>query len=200
MSTRTIILVAGPSGSGKSRLSGQTGVPQVRLDDFYFDEDHPGMPVTHLAGGHRIIDWDDPRSWDCDAAVRALVEISVAGRATVPQYEISLNRAVGTSVFDARNSPAVICEGIFAIELLEPCRTAGLHVVAIWLDRPRWFNFARRLQRDLRDRRKAPSVLLRRGLALVRHEPTLRRAALARGFEPLGMRAAAERIRHLVSS
>lgn len=71
----------------------------------------------------------------------------------------------------------------------------GLDVVAIWLDRPRWFNFARRLQRDLRQRRKAPGVLVRRGLALARHEPELRRSALARGFTPYSMQDAAAAIR-----
>ena len=194
-----IILVAGPSGSGKSHLSGQTGVPQVRLDDFYFDEDHPRMPVTRLSGGVRMIDWDDVASWDVDGAVAALTQISSTGRATIPSYDISANRAVGTQVFDAAGSTAVICEGIFAIDLVAPCRAAGLELTAIWLDRPRWFNFARRLQRDLRQRRKAPMVLVRRGLALVRQEPALRRTALAAGFSPLGMRAAASAIRDVVS-
>lgn len=192
---RTLILVAGPSGSGKSRLSGQTDVPQVQLDDFYFDDDHPDLPVTELPGGTRIIDWDDRRSWNLEAAVTALEEICRTGRATLPRYEISSNRAVGTHDFELGDATAVIGEGIFAIDLLEPCRTAGLDVVAIWLDRPRWFNFARRLQRDLRQRRKAPGVLVRRGFALARHEPELRRSALARGFTPYSMKDAAATIR-----
>ncbi|WP_242681591.1 uridine kinase [Tessaracoccus sp. SD287] len=196
--TCTIILVAGPSGSGKSRLSGQTGVPQVRLDDFYFDDDHPDMPVIELSGGVRMIDWDDRASWNLDAAVTALREISRRGSATVPSYEIAANRAVGTHVFDAGDSPAVICEGIFAIDLVEPLREAGVEVAAIWLDRPRWFNFARRLQRDLRERRKPPVVLVRRGLALLGQEPALRRSALAAGFSPLGMNAAAARIHRIL--
>lgn len=196
--TCTIILVAGPSGSGKSRLSGQTGVPQVRLDDFYFDDDHPDMPVIELSGGVRMIDWDDRASWNLDAAVTALREISRRGSATVPSYEIAANRAVGAHVFDAGDSPAVICEGIFAIDLVEPLREAGVEVAAIWLDRPRWFNFARRLHRDLRERRKPPVVLVRRGLALLGQEPALRRSALAAGFSPLGMNAAAARIHRIL--
>lgn len=193
----TIILIAGPSGSGKSRLSGQTEVPQVQLDDFYFDDDHPDLPVTELPGGTRIIDWDDRRSWDVDAAVAALAEICRTGHATLPRYDISLNRAVGTQEFELADATAVIGEGIFAIDLLQPCRAQGLDVVAIWLDRPRWFNFARRLQRDLRQRRKAPGVLVRRGFALALHEPELRRSALERGFTPYSMRDAAAAIREV---
>ncbi|MGA4509035.1 uridine kinase [Propionibacteriaceae bacterium G1746] len=193
----SIILVAGPSGSGKSRLSAQTRVPQVRLDDFYFDDDHPDMPVTVLPGGVRMIDWDDRRSWNLDAAVTALTEIGRSGQATLPHYDIAANRAIDTHHFDASGARAVICEGIFAIDLLDPCRQAGCDVTGIWLDRPRWFNFARRLQRDLRQRRKSPSVLVRRGLALVRQEPALRRAALEAGFTPYGMADAANAIRRL---
>lgn len=194
----TIILVAGPSGSGKSRLSAQTGVPQLRLDDFYHDHDHPGLPRTVLPGGVEVIDWDDVRSWNAEAAVEALAELSASGRTTVPDYDISLSEAVGERPFELpAGTTALICEGIFAVDLADACRARGLRVESIWLDRPRWFNFARRLQRDLRQRRKAPGVLVRRGLALVRAEPHLRSAALARGFVPLGMAAAAERIRAL---
>ena len=194
----TIILVAGPSGSGKSRLSAQTGVPQLRLDDFYHDHDHPGLPRTTLPGGVEIIDWDDVASWDAQAAVSALAELARTGRTNVPDYDISTSSTLGHNEFVLpANTSALICEGIFAVDLARPCREAGLRVESIWLDRPRWFNFARRLQRDLRQRRKSPGVLVRRGLALVQAEPAMRRVALGRGFTPLGMRAAAAKVRHL---
>ncbi|MGJ6981362.1 uridine kinase family protein [Aestuariimicrobium soli] len=192
--SRSVILVAGPSGSGKSRLAGRLGLPQLRLDDFYRDDTHPGMPRTL-----GIIDWDHPDSWDCDAAVAALREILEVGRAVIPHYEISQNRAVGTQVFDLGDAPAVICEGIFAPLLLAPLRAAEVNVDAIWLDRPRLFNFSRRLRRDLAEHRKPPGVLVRRGLALMRQEPHLRREALQRGFRPLGMRRALTRIASMMT-
>ncbi|WP_245558905.1 uridine kinase family protein [Aestuariimicrobium kwangyangense] len=188
---RCVFLVAGPSGSGKSRLAAQLGLPQLRLDDFYHDDTHPGMPrMFDEHGGAGIIDWDHPDSWDCDAAVRALHQVLTTGRATLPRYEISQNRAVGTQEFDLGDSSGVICEGVFAPQLLAPLRSAGVRFDAIWLDRPRVFNFSRRLRRDLAEHRKPPRVLVRRGLALMRHERGLRRRALAQGFRPLGMRAA----------
>jgi len=195
---RTVILVAGPSGSGKSRLSGRTGVPQLRLDDFYRDLDEPGLPMATMPGGLRMIDWDDMGSWNLDAAVEALAQVARTGRAIIPTYDISISRATGTQQIDIGGAPALICEGIFAVELAEPCRARGLQVEAIWLDRPRWFNFARRLQRDLRQRRKAPSVLIRRGLGLVKLEPGSRKVALARGFTPMGMKHALGHIQGLV--
>lgn len=196
---RRIILVAGPSGSGKSRLSRELGLPKLRLDDFYRADDEPGLPRLTSVGDDSVIDWDHPATWNCDAAVVALTSILETGRATVPDYVLSLNRAVGTYEFDLGDARAVICEGIFAPELLGPLRRAGVPVEAIWLDRPALLNFVRRLVRDLAERRKAPMVLVRRGLGLLRDEPRLRRVAVERGFRPLGMRASLRRIRTLTA-
>ena len=55
-----VVVLAGPSGTGKSRLAARLcathGWPVVRLDDFYRDVDDPKVPV--LASG--LTDWDDP--------------------------------------------------------------------------------------------------------------------------------------------
>ena len=48
----------------------------------------------------------------------------------------------------------------------------------------RWVTFARRLARDLAERRKPPLTLVRRGLALVRDEPGVVRRQEALGAEP----------------
>lgn len=187
--SRTVILVAGPSGSGKSHLSNLTGVPQLRLDDYYFDHDHPGMPRARFGGADTsdtLIDWDDVASWNLSGAVDALASLVETGRASTPVYDISTSRSTGTHEVTCEG-PAVIAEGIFAPDLLAPCRERGLTVLPIWLDRPRALNFARRLRRDLAERRKPPFVLIRRGLTLFRHEPALRRRAVALGFSPLGM-------------
>ena len=45
-----------------------------------------------------------------------------------------------------------------------------------------WYRF----RRDLKQKRKPPWVLVRRGLALWRAQGALKRKALAAGFEPVG--------------
>jgi len=173
--------VAGPSGSGKSRVVLASGLPQVRLDDFYHDHDHPGLPRTL-----GIVDWDHPASWNGAAAVEALAELLATGRTDTPDYSIPESRKVGAKQLTIPDDAAlVLAEGIFAIEALPLARSAGLDVTGIFIDRPGWLVAWYRFRRDLRQKRKSPWVLVRRGLALWRAQGALKRKALASGFEPV---------------
>lgn len=167
-----VVLLAGPSGAGKSRLAQRLstahGWPIVRLDDFYRDEDDPAMPRSAELG---IVDWDDPASWDGTAAAEALERLVVDGRCTVPVYDIATSRAVGETEIRCGSEDLILAEGIFAAELTTPLRDRGLLRAAYVVCRNRRLTFVLRLTRDLRERRKPPSVLLRRGLALLREEP-----------------------------
>ena len=191
---RTLLLIAGPSGSGKSRLT-RTAVAEGRavslsLDDFYFDVDHPDLPMTAMG----IPDWDDARTWDLDLAIATLAELLDRGVAEVPVYDISQSRRVDRRSVEMGEAPLLVAEGIFAIQACAAARAAGINVEALWLDRRPTANFARRLTRDLRERRKTPSVLLRRGVALYRSEPGLRREAMDAGFRPISMKQAMRRV------
>src|SRR5699024_5552678 len=44
-----VVVLAGPSGSGKSRVANRLGLPMLRLDDFYREADEPGLPRTDFA-------------------------------------------------------------------------------------------------------------------------------------------------------
>jgi len=171
-----VVVLAGPSGAGKSRLAARLHaayrLPVVRLDDFYRDGDDPELPTREL-GGTTIVDWDDPGSWNADAAVRALKRLVVTGSVEVPVYDIARSSAAGTTRIDAQPGSLVVAEGIFAAEIIGALAAAGILHSAWCVRHPRWVTFARRLVRDLAERRKPPLVLLRRGLALTRSEPEL---------------------------
>nr|WP_229399833.1 hypothetical protein [Micromonospora okii] len=77
-----------------------------------------------------------------------------------------------------------MAEGIFAAEIVEECRQHGVLAGAYALRRPRGATFLRRLSRDLAEQRKAPRVLLRRGLALLRAEPAVLRRQIGLGARP----------------
>ncbi|MDO5736359.1 MAG: uridine kinase [Propionibacteriaceae bacterium] len=189
MTSRTLLLVAGPSGCGKSRLSRAAtdagGVATLPLDEFYRDLDHPGLPRTL-----GIVDWDDVASWDCGLAIDTISRLLECGSTEVPLYDISQSLRVGSRTLDMGDARVLLAEGIFAPPLLAAARAAGLPVEALWLARHRSTNFSRRLIRDLREKRKSPTVLLRRGVAIYRSEPQLTRDAMAAGFRPVGMREA----------
>lgn len=163
-----VVLLTGPSGSGKSALTRRLGLPVVALDDFYRDVDHPGMPMRY-----GIVDWDDPRSWDHAAALEALRAVTSTGRAEVPVYDIPTSRRTGTTVVETRGAPVVLAEGIFAAELVAACRADGILADAICLARPRLVSFWFRFLRDVAEARKPLGTLVRRGWGLLREEPRL---------------------------
>ncbi len=181
----TLVLLAGASGSGKSRLAAATGCPRLNLDDFYHDGDHPALP--HTLG---IVDWDDPRSWDTEAAVATLLTLCRTGSAEVPVYDIGQNRRTGHHRVTLQGAPVLVAEGVFAPEIVPVLRAQGLGLEALYLDRSRTATALRRFLRDVTERRKPVWVLLRRGLALWRDEPRIRAHALALGCRPVTMAGA----------
>ena len=49
-----VVLLAGPSGTGKSSLAALTGLPILRLDDFYKDGDDPTLPTVEGSSDMRL--------------------------------------------------------------------------------------------------------------------------------------------------
>ncbi|WP_085066938.1 uridine kinase family protein [Catenuloplanes japonicus] len=175
-----VVLLAGPSGSGKSYIARRAGFPVLCLDDFYKDGDDPTVPRT--ADG---TDWESPQAWDSAMAVETITRLAETGRAEVPVYAIGVDQRIATRLLDLAGSPIFMAEGIFAAEIVRELRDRGLLAEAYALRRPRTVTFARRLGRDLTERRKPPALLVRRGLQLLRAEPAVLRRQVS-----LGCRAA----------
>lgn len=190
---RRVLLLTGPSGAGKSRLAERSGLPVLRLDDFYKEGGDPTLPPLPDGSG---IDWDSPRSWDAEAAVAAVQQLCGQGRATVPVYDIAANARTGAETLALDGAgPVFLAEGIFAAEIAGRCRELGLLAEALCLRGRPLTTFRRRLLRDVREGRKSLGFLLRRGWRLMREE----RAIVARhrelGALPCARDEAAARIR-----
>ncbi|MEG3631852.1 uridine kinase family protein [Streptomyces poriticola] len=172
-----VVLLCGPSGSGKSLLAARSGLPVLRLDDFYKEGDDPSLP---LVAGSSDIDWDHPGSWDADAALASIAELCRTGRTRVPVYDLARSARTGEEAVDIGRTPLFVAEGIFAAEIVTRCREAGVLADALCLSRGPLTTFRRRFLRDLKEGRKSVPFLLRRGWRLMRQERTIvaRQAAL----------------------
>ncbi|UBI37139.1 MULTISPECIES: ATP-binding protein [Streptomyces] len=186
-----VILLTGPSGSGKSSLAARTGLPVLNLDDFYKEGTDPTLPQLPDNEGP---DWDSPLSWDADAAVAAIDALCRTRRTGVPLYDISTSARTGESTLDIGRTPLFVAEGIFAADIIDRCRDLGVLADALCLRGRPSTTFRRRLLRDLREARKPVRYLVRRGLRLMREERGIVARHTALGAFACGRDAAMGRI------
>ena len=180
-----MIVLAGPSGSGKSRLAERLGLPVLRLDDFYKDGADPSLPRIADGANAGIVDWDHPDSWLIDDALAAIESLCRSGAADVPVYEIAKDGRTGHRVLHLGGASHFLAEGIFAQEIVPLAADRGLLAAAYCLRQHPAVTFWRRLTRDLREHRKPPLLLVRRGWALMRAQGEVVGHAVSLGCEPV---------------
>lgn len=193
-----VIVLAGPSGAGKSRLADRIGLPVLHLDDFYKSAGDPTLPRIVEGSNAGLVDWDHPDSWLPEAALAALGGLCREGTVEVPVYDIAHDCRCGSQVLDLGDHDLFVAEGIFAQDVVAPCRDAGLLAAAYCVRQHPLVTFWRRLTRDLREHRKPPLVLVRRGLALMRDQRRVAAAAVALGCAPVTPEQALGAVRALL--
>lgn len=191
-----VILLTGPSGSGKSSLAAHSGLPVLRLDDFYKEGDDPSLP--RLAGSDEV-DWDAPGAWGRDAALDAITDLCTAGSTAVPVYDIATSSQVGEDRLDLGGASLFVAEGIFAAELIAGCRERELLADALCLCGRPGTTFRRRLLRDVRESRKSLPILVRRGWRLMRAEGEIVAGHVALGAHACARNEALTRIAALLA-
>ncbi|MCW2850633.1 MAG: uridine kinase [Nocardioides sp.] len=180
-----VVVLAGPSGAGKSRLAERLGLPVLRLDDFYKSAGDPTLPLIATGANAGLVDWDHPGSWLPDDALAAIEALCESGRAEVPIYEIAQDGRCGWQTLELGPEPLFVAEGIFAQEIVPRCRADGHLAAAYCVRQHAAVTFWRRLTRDLREHRKPPLVLVRRGLALLRAQRRVVQRAVDLGCTPV---------------
>ncbi len=180
-SSTPVILIGGPSGSGKSYLAARFGNPHLPLDEFYRQISEDGNPDDFPRTDYGEIDWDHPGTWNMDAALQAIEELLSQGHTMVPNYSISTSSYSGHREVRCENGP-IIAEGIFLSEILEPLRARGINVQAYYVDEPALVTTIRRFIRDVSERRKPLLFLIKRGYALFRAHSAGRENYRGKGF------------------
>ncbi|MCX3059374.1 uridine kinase family protein [Streptomyces beihaiensis] len=186
-----VVLLTGPSGSGKSSFAARSGLPVLCLDDFYKEAGDPTLPRVP---GSSDVDWDSVESWDARAAVDAIVSLCEKGRTDVPVYDISTSSRVGAQPLRVGRTPLFVAEGIFAADIVAHCRELGLLADALCLRGRPSTTFRRRLLRDLKEARKPVLFLLRRGWRLMRAERAIVARQVALGAHACGKEEAMGRL------
>lgn len=166
-SSTPVILIGGPSGSGKSYLASKYGNPHLPLDEYYRQISEDGNPIAFPRTAYGEIDWDHSGTWNKEAALKAIDELLENGSTMVPNYSIATSSYSGHREIRSSNGP-IVAEGIFLYELLEPLREKGINVQAYYVDEPALVTGIRRFVRDVAQRRKPILFLLKRGYALFR--------------------------------
>jgi len=151
MSTNPFLIgIAGSSGSGKSELASQLSkvldAPVVSLDSYY-------MELLHLTYEERCkVNFDEPASLDSALIVEQFAKVARGEEVNIPEYDFSVHtrKAHSTHIVPGE---FVILEGLFALYWEELRNVMG---VRVFVELPDEICFARRLERDVRERGRTP--------------------------------------------
>ncbi len=151
-----VITIAGGTASGKTTLAekllGQLGerASTLCLDSYYRDQ--AAIPVSE-----RIkVNYDHPESIEFSLLIQHLIALKAGQAVIVPVYNFSQHTRDLSASIKVESRPVIVVEGILS---LWESQIRNLSDLKIFVDAPPNVRFARRLERDVRERgRTAESV------------------------------------------
>ena len=153
-----LILVAGPSSSGKSTLAKalyrQFGAHHARLlslDNYYRD-------LRHLSPEERALrNFDEPNAWESARLITEMQQLTKGQCIHMPQYDFNTHLRVDQTQM-VEPAAFIIAEGLFALSYPALNRLAFLR---IFVDLHDEIALQRRLERDIRERGRSPECITR---------------------------------------
>jgi uridine kinase len=153
-----LILVAGPSSSGKSTLAKalyhKLGASQTRL----LSLDHYYCDLRHLSPASRALrNFDVPAAWESDRLISEMRQLVQGQAIEMPQYDFNTHLRTDAT---QRVEPAqyIIAEGLFALSYPE---LNAIAAVKIFVDLDDDIALERRLERDIRERGRSIECITR---------------------------------------
>jgi uridine kinase len=188
-SSPLVIGIGGGSGSGKTTIAEALadaidGVTFIRHDDYYRHQ--PDLTLEERA----LLNYDHPDSLETDLLVKHLDMLRDGQPIEKPIYDFTNHLRSDVTVAIAP-TPVVVIEGILV--LAEPGLRDHMDL-KVFVDTDADLRLARRLERDITERKRTPDSVLRQYLATVRPmhlqfvEPSKRHADI---IIPGGMRVGA---------
>jgi len=159
-----IIAVVGGSGSGKTTVA-RTIHASLGLDAAFLDMDAYYLDQQHLSFEERLlVNYDHPDAFDLDLMVEQLGQLNRGEAIEKPTYDFAHHtRADRRELVEPRQ--AIIVDGILL--LAEP-RLRALFDIKVFVDVDSDVRFIRRLQRDVEERGRSMTDVIRQYLSTVR--------------------------------
>lgn len=163
-----MLAVAGASGSGKTTLARELA---RTLGGVYFSLDNYYRDLGHLPLEERVLrNFDDPAMIDAGLLAGHLGELAQGRSIERPVYDFAAYTTVPGAGETVRPGGFVVVEGLFALYFPE---LRPLYQLSVYVDTPDDVCFARRMQRDVKERGRDPESVRRQ------YDATVRPCALA---------------------
>ncbi len=162
-----IIAISGGSGSGKSTLAEALIAAVSPVEAVLFNEDAYYWPQSHYSdavepGG---INYDHPASKDTAALVADLATLKSGGAIEQPVYDYKTHDRLEGKTRSIAPVPIIIFEGIHTLSL----EGAGeLIDLSVYVDTPDDLRLARRIRRDVVERKRSVESVLSQYMSTVR--------------------------------
>lgn len=161
-----IIAISGGSGSGKSTLAEALIEATRPLEARLFHEDAYYWPKRHHAGQNvAAINYDHPDSKENALLVADLAALKAGKPIDQPVYDYELHDRSPDKVLRIEPVPIIIFEGIHTLSLAEADPFIDLR---IYVDTPDDLRLARRIRRDVVERKRSVESVLSQYMKSVR--------------------------------
>ncbi len=155
-----ILLIAGPTGSGKSTISQKISnvlkAQNLSQDNYFKNEEDMELVMPE----HGIRQWDTPDCYQWELLIKNITDIFNKNATPIPIFSHAMSRRVGEREFQLTNRP-LIFEGLYTMDqrILDIIQGIRLKHYSVFLDIDEKTRWQRKYNRDVTERNENPETL-----------------------------------------